>query len=64
MGLGEDDSWKNLKQKISWHCPFNLTLALLGRWPGTLPWHDEGDSDNPNPNLEKVKDLVLTLTFT
>ncbi len=22
-GLGEDDSWKNLKQKISWHCPFN-----------------------------------------
>jgi hypothetical protein len=22
-GLGEGDSWKNLKQKISWHCPFN-----------------------------------------
>ncbi len=21
-GLGEGDSWKNLKQKISWHCPF------------------------------------------
>jgi hypothetical protein len=21
-GLGEDDSWKNLKQKISWPCPF------------------------------------------
>ncbi len=19
---GEDDSWKNLKQKILWHCPF------------------------------------------
>ncbi len=25
-GLGECDSWKkNLKQKISWHCPFNLS---------------------------------------
>ena len=22
-GLGEGDLWKNLKQKISWHCPFN-----------------------------------------
>ncbi len=21
-GLGETDSWKNQKQKISWHCPF------------------------------------------
>jgi hypothetical protein len=23
-GLGEDDSWKYLKQKILWHCPFKL----------------------------------------
>ncbi len=24
MGLREDDfSWKNLKQKIWWHCPFH-----------------------------------------
>ncbi len=22
IGLGEDDSWINLKQKILWHCPF------------------------------------------
>ncbi len=22
MGLGEDDSWKKLKQKTLWHCPF------------------------------------------
>ncbi len=26
-GLGEDNSWKNLKQKISCHCPFNCRLA-------------------------------------
>ncbi len=23
-GLGEYNSWKNLKQKIPWHCPFKL----------------------------------------
>ncbi len=36
-GLGEADSWKNLKSKISWHCPFhsgkmgwkNLTVLFL-----------------------------------
>jgi hypothetical protein len=22
--LGEDDSFKNLKRRISWHCPFKL----------------------------------------
>ncbi len=27
-GLGETDSWKNQKSKISWHCPFNI-LQLL-----------------------------------
>ncbi len=26
-GLGETDSWKNWKSKISWHCPFKLPLA-------------------------------------
>ncbi len=25
--LGETDSWKNQKQKISWHCPFKPTFA-------------------------------------
>ncbi len=29
QGSGEDNSWKNLKQKISWHCPFN-TIAGSG----------------------------------
>ncbi len=24
-GLGETDSWKKLKSKISWHCPFKFT---------------------------------------
>ncbi len=27
---GETDSWKNQKQKISWHCPFkNIALILI-----------------------------------
>ncbi len=26
-GLGETDSWKNLKSKISWHCHFKLPFA-------------------------------------
>jgi hypothetical protein len=26
QGLGETDSWKNLKWKISWSCPFKLAL--------------------------------------
>jgi hypothetical protein len=25
-GLGEDDSWKKPEAKISWHCPFNISL--------------------------------------
>ncbi len=25
-GLGETDSWKNHKLKISWHCPFKYIL--------------------------------------
>ncbi len=25
-GLGKIDSWKNLKSKISWHCPFKVTV--------------------------------------
>jgi hypothetical protein len=29
QGLGEDDSWKNLKQKISWHCPFKLFCLYI-----------------------------------
>ncbi len=28
-GLGEDDSWKTLKQKISWHCPFKIVSQTL-----------------------------------
>jgi hypothetical protein len=28
-GLGQDDSWKYLKQKISWHCPFNYCIWKL-----------------------------------
>ena len=27
-GLGETDSWKNQKSKISWHCPFQNILFL------------------------------------
>ncbi len=27
-GLGEGDSWKNLKQKISWHCPFKCAHSI------------------------------------
>ncbi len=27
-GLRETDSWKNLKLKISWHCPFKLPFAF------------------------------------
>ncbi len=26
-GLGENVSWKNMKLKISWHCPFKLPFA-------------------------------------
>ncbi len=26
LGLGETDSWKNLKSKMSWQCPFNLRV--------------------------------------
>ncbi len=26
-GLGETDSWKTLKSKISWYCPFKLPFA-------------------------------------
>jgi hypothetical protein len=28
-GLGETDSWKNLKSKIAWHCPFNPTFHII-----------------------------------
>ncbi len=28
-GLGETDSWKNLKSKILWHCPFNSTASTI-----------------------------------
>ncbi len=30
-GLGETDSWKNQKQKISWHCPcpFNISFGAF-----------------------------------
>ncbi len=27
-GLGETDSWKNQKSKISWHCPFDIPHNL------------------------------------
>ncbi len=27
-GLGETDSWKNKKSKISWHCPFNIAYMF------------------------------------
>ncbi len=26
--MGKTDSWKNLKLKISCHCPFNYTIAI------------------------------------
>ncbi len=29
-GLEEDNSWKNLKQKILWHCPFKHSMVS---WP-------------------------------
>ncbi len=29
-GWGETDSWKNQKQKISWHCPFKV--FKVGYW--------------------------------
>jgi hypothetical protein len=28
-GLGETDPCKNLKSKISWHCPFKFTVRTL-----------------------------------
>ncbi len=31
-GFGEDDSWKNLKQKIFWHCPFKYLKFSVLRW--------------------------------
>jgi hypothetical protein len=31
-GLGNDDSWKNRMQKISWHCPFNYIITYLGAY--------------------------------
>ncbi len=40
-GLGEDDSWKNLKQKISWHCPFKgLAHQILDRTESGLRYHE------------------------
>ncbi len=33
-GLGETDSWKNQKSKISWHCPFKVFyfIEVFWRW--------------------------------
>ncbi len=31
-GWGETDSWKNQKQKISWHCPFKSWLFYFTYW--------------------------------
>ncbi len=33
QGLGETHSWKNLKSKISWHCPSKL-LNITNCWRG------------------------------
>jgi hypothetical protein len=38
QGLGEDDSWKNLKQKISWHFPFTLFVSGSRRVVSFSPW--------------------------
>jgi hypothetical protein len=40
-GFGEDDSWKNLKQKILCHCSFNklnLGSSSLLRGAFFIPW--------------------------
>jgi hypothetical protein len=36
-GLGETDSWKNLKSKISWHCPLTSSLLKVLYCPKTKP---------------------------
>ncbi len=33
-GLGETDSWKKQKSKISWHCPFNICEKSQVSEPG------------------------------
>ncbi len=43
-GLGETESWKNQKSKISWHCPFKASRApRLRKTPRTwnVPKHGE-----------------------
>ncbi len=53
-GLAEDDSWKNLKQLISWHCPFKwyftLGLAWRGRWN---PWRQPPPHRQPTRKWTK-----------
>ncbi len=37
-GLGETDSWKNIKSIISWHCPFKVrgVVFRIKNWQGKL----------------------------
>ncbi len=46
-GLGEGDSWKNLKQKILWHCPFNMVSGMVrseSRWLPLEAWRHNLES--------------------
>ncbi len=56
-GLGEGDSWKNLKEKISWHCPFK------GRWQ--MPWYLYSYVvSGPSPSLSLCVNTVIYLWTT
>jgi hypothetical protein len=38
--LGETDSWKNLKAKISWHCPFkSCRIICISMEEFICPWN-------------------------
>ncbi len=46
-GLGETDTWKNRKSKISWHCSFKSLLeekqhSLKSRWAVPSFWPEVG----------------------
>ncbi len=53
-GLAKDDHEKNLKQKISWHCPFKwyfiLGLVWRGRWN---PWRQPPPHRQPTRKWTK-----------
>ncbi len=57
-GLGETDSWKNLKSKILWHCPFNVVVRLAvpgGAWE---PEHRDGRPLHPSHRTRLLPPLL------